>query len=97
MSSSQNSLSSSDAKHPFTGFFDVNCTVEIVLGSTTMTVRDCLRLRKHAILKINQSAGSDMQITVNGIPIARGEVLVVDDSTSIRVTQVLVPSSTDMD
>ena len=93
MSSSPNSSSSSEPRHNYAGLFDVTCTVEIILGRSTMTVQDCLRLRKHAVIKINEPAGSDMQITVNGVPVARGEVLVVDDTSSIRVTQVLVPST----
>ncbi len=69
------------------------CTVEVVLGTAVMNVRDCLHLRKQSIIRIDQPAGTDMNIIVNGVPIAFGEVLIVDDSASVRVTEVVQPPS----
>jgi len=88
MSSSPSSLSSSDTS-PFAALSDVPCHVEVVLGTRTLSVRDCLGIQPGEILTIDQAAGADMTLTINGIPIAIGEVLVVDDHTSIRVTEVL--------
>ncbi len=88
MSSSPNSSSSSNAS-PFAALGDVPCQVEVVLGTRTILVRDCLGIQPGEILKIDQAAGADMTLLINGIPVATGEVLVVDDHTSIRVTEVL--------
>lgn len=87
MSSSQNSSSSSNAAFP--SLHDVPCHVEVVLGSRTICVRECLEMQAGAIFKIDQPAGADMTLTINGVPVAMGEVLVVDDHTSVRVTEVL--------
>jgi flagellar motor switch protein FliN/FliY len=76
---------------PFASMHDVICSVEVVLGSTRLTVRDCLQLARHSVLRLAQSAGAELQVTVNGVPIAQGEVVIVDDSTAIRVTSVLPP------
>jgi flagellar motor switch protein FliN/FliY len=70
---------------------DVKCNVDIVLGTSVISVGQCLRLKKHSLIRIDQAAGADMEVVVNGIPIAHGEVLIVDDTTSIRVTEVIVP------
>ncbi len=70
---------------------DVTCQVDIVLGTSTITVRDCLALRKHSILRLSRQAGTDLDIVVNGIPVLRCGVAVVDESTSVRVTDVLPP------
>jgi flagellar motor switch protein FliN/FliY len=97
MSSSLNSLSSSD--HAITPaavapLHDVVCRVDVVLGSAVMSVRDCLQLRKNSVIRLTQSAGEDMTVLVNGIGLAAGEVVIIDDSTAIRITDILpAPSS----
>lgn len=92
MSSSQ-SLSSSSRPageaEPFASLHDVPCHVEVILGERVVRVRDCLAMAPGTIVMIDQPAGSDMTLSVNGVRIAMGEVLVVDDHTSVRVTEVL--------
>jgi len=72
---------------------DVSCSVDVWLGTATISVRDCLHMKRHSIIRLQQSAGSDMQVAVNGVPIANGEVVIVDDSTAIRLTEVVAPPS----
>jgi len=99
MSSSPNSLSSFDT----TGFaaalaplHDVLCTVDVILGSTRMSVGDCLRLEAQALIKLTQSAGGDLQVIVNGVPVAYGEVVIVDDTTALRITELIAPPSSEI-
>lgn len=77
------------AANPFAALADVPCRVEVVLGTRTLSVRDCIELQAGEVVKIDQPAGADMTLTINGVPVAMGEVLVVDDHTSVRVTEVL--------
>jgi flagellar motor switch protein FliN/FliY len=72
---------------------DVVCNVDVVLGTGSITVRQCLALKDGSIIALEQSAGSDLQVVVNGIPIALGEVVIVEDSTAIRLTEILPPPS----
>jgi flagellar motor switch protein FliN/FliY len=98
MSSSQSSSSSSERERsilPLVALHDVVCQVDVVLGTSTISVRDCLRLRKQSIVRLIQAAGTDMQIIVNGVALAHGEVMIVDDSTAIRVTEITAPPSSD--
>jgi flagellar motor switch protein FliN len=96
MSSSPNSSSSIEIDAPeFRPFHDVACDVEIVLGTGSMTVRECLNLRKHAIIRLIQAAGADLQVVVNGVEVASGEVVIVDDSTAIRITEISQPKGPD--
>ena len=97
MSSSQNSSSSSDAITPalVAPLNDVVCEVNVILGSSSMSVRECLRLRRHSVIRLAQSAGGDMQVVVNGIALAAGEVVIIDDSTAIRITDILAPPSSE--
>lgn len=91
MSSSPTSSSSSDggAEGPFAGLLDVRCGVAAVLGTATLTVRQALALRPHSVVRLRESAGEDLLVTVNGCPIAHAEVIIVDDAASVRVTQVV--------
>jgi len=97
MSSSQNSSFSSDAITPsaVAPLNDVVCQVNVVLGSSTLSVRECLRLRRNSIIRLAETAGEDMQVVVNGISIAAGEVVIIDDSTAIRLTDILPPPSSE--
>ena len=97
MSSSPNSLSSSDASAAdgLTPLYDVMCSVDVVLGTASMSVRDCLNMKRHSLIRLNQSAGGDMQVVVNGIAIANGEVVIIDNSTALRVTDILPPPSSE--
>ena len=97
MSSSPNSSSSSDrASASLTPLHDVVCTIDVILGSASMSVRDCLRLQKDSIIQLLQSAGGDMLVSVNGINVAHGEVMIVEDSTAIRITDILPPPSSEI-
>ena len=98
MSSSPNS-SSSDARltaDSFTPLHDVVCRVDVMLGAAAMSVRDCLALRKDAVIRLTKGAGTDMQVVVNGVVIAFGEVVIVDESTAIRVTELVAPPSNEV-
>jgi len=92
MSSSPSSSSSSD-ESALGALHDVMCGVDIVLGSSAFSVRDCLALKPNTLIRLHEFAGADMQIVVNGIPVAMGEVVIIDDSTAIRVTDILPPPS----
>ncbi len=91
-SSSPISLSSSKADDEpaaaFAGLMDVVCPVSVVLGNGKITVAQCLSLQRHSVLPLRQSAGEDLQVTVNGTLIARGEIVIVEDSTALRVTEI---------
>ena len=94
-SSSKSSSSSSEfvvASHP-ERLQDVVCHVDIVLGTGKVSVRDCLALGHGSIVPLEQIAGADLQVHVNGVPIATGEVVIMDDATSVRLTEILAPPS----
>ena len=65
----------------------VDLTVEI--GRTRMTVGETLELRQGSIVTLNRISGEPVDLLVNGTPIARGEVVVIDEQFGLRVTDVL--------
>ena len=92
MSSSSNSSSSNGALGPLS---DVVCRIDVMLGTATVSVRDCLRWKRNSIIRLQQLAGVDMQVEINSIPVATAEVVIVDDSTAVRVTEILPPPSSE--
>jgi flagellar motor switch/type III secretory pathway protein FliN len=62
-----------------------------------MTVAKCLELRPHSIVALAQPVGRDLNVSVNGETIGRGEVAIIDDSTSIRLTDIVVSEGEGMD
>lgn len=65
----------------------VDLTVE--MGRTRMTVGETLELRQGSIITLNRMAGEPVDLLVNGAPIARGEVVVIDEQFGLRVTEML--------
>jgi flagellar motor switch protein FliN len=97
MSSLKSSSSSSSApvvasSHP-EHLQDVVCRVDVILGTGSATVRDCLALTHGSIIRLSQVAGADLQVQINGIAIANAEVVIMDDATSVRLTEILAPPS----
>jgi flagellar motor switch protein FliN/FliY len=96
MSSSPNSSSSSETINLsielFGWLMDVPCPVDFVLGSTTVKVRDFAAFGPGAIVRLKQPAGADLEVHVGGVPIAAGEVVIIDENVGLRLGRVLSPS-----
>jgi flagellar motor switch protein FliN/FliY len=75
---------------------DVVCSVEFIIGTGSMTVRDCLRLKHNSVIPLDQSAGAELEMRVHGIPVATGEVVILDDQTALRVTKILPPAGVEV-
>src|ERR1700684_1556897 len=65
----------------------VDLSVEI--GRAKMSVGETLELREGSVVTLDRMAGEPVDLLVNGTPIARGEVVVIDEQFGLRLTQVL--------
>ena len=74
---------------------DVPVELAVEVGRTKMTIREALALGPGSIVTLNRLAGEPVDLLVNGKPIARGEVVVIDEEFGLRVTEVLAPSARD--
>jgi flagellar motor switch protein FliN len=70
--------------------YDVPVELAVEIGRTHMTIRETLTLGPGSIVTLNRLAGEPVDLLVNGKPIARGEVVVLDEEFGLRVTEVLV-------
>jgi flagellar motor switch protein FliN len=68
---------------------DVPVELAVEIGRTRMTIGQTLELRPGSVVSLNRLAGEPVDLLVNGKPIARGEVVVIDEEFGLRVTDVV--------
>jgi flagellar motor switch protein FliN/FliY len=68
---------------------DVAVTLALEVGRARMSVRELLQLAPGSIVELDRLAGEPLDVLVNGVRIARGEVVVVNDKFGIRLTDVV--------
>ena len=69
--------------------YDVPVELAVEIGRTHMTIRETLALGPGSIVTLDRLAGDPVDLLVNGKPIARGEVVVIDEEFGLRVTEVV--------
>lgn len=68
---------------------DIRVEVTVEMGRVRLPLRDLLRLAPGAVLELDRAAGDPVDVLVNGTPVARGEVFVVDGDFGVRITEIL--------
>jgi len=68
---------------------EVEMMVTAELGRTRMNVSDLLDLGPGSLIELDRTAGSPIDLLVNGTLIARGEVVVIDEEYGIRLTEIV--------
>ncbi len=71
---------------------DVPVELAVEIGRTRMTIGETLKLGPGAIVSLNRLAGEPVDLLVNGKPIARGEVVVIDEEFGLRITDIVSAS-----
>ena len=72
--------------------YDVPVELAVEIGRTQMTIREALALGPGSIVTLQRLAGEPVDLLVNGKPIARGEVVVIDEEFGLRLTEVVSPA-----
>jgi len=67
---------------------DISMPVTVELGRTKMLIRDILALGPGSIVELDKLAGEPVDVLVNDRPIAKGEVVVIDENFGVRLTQI---------
>ena len=68
---------------------DVPVNVSLRVGSTDISIRDLVNLVEGSVVALDQDANEPMEVLVNGMLIARGEIVVVDEKFGVRLTDVV--------
>jgi len=67
---------------------DVRMVVSADIGSATMEVREILNLKRGSVIPLDKMAGAMADIEVNGVPLAKGEIVVLGDNLHIRIVEI---------
>jgi flagellar motor switch protein FliN len=79
-------------RSPLDLILDVHLEATVELGRSQLTIREVLALGPGSVVELNKLAGEPADLLVNGKPLARGEVVVIDDHFGLRVTEIMSPS-----
>ena len=82
-------MSQDRAQLPLEALFDVPVEVVVELGRRQMKVSEILGLTEGSVVKLEKVVGEPVDVLVNGRPVAKGEVVVVNDRFAVRLTEVV--------
>lgn len=68
---------------------DVPLEVTVELGRTNKSIKEILEFSPGTIIELNKLAGEPIDVLVNGKFVAKGEVVVIEESFGIRVTEIV--------
>lgn len=68
---------------------DVPLEVTVELGRTSKSIKEILEFSPGTIIELNKLAGEPIDVLVNGKFVAKGEVVVIEESFGIRVTEII--------
>ena len=68
---------------------DVPLDVTVELGRTSKSIHDILEFAPGTIIELNKIAGEPIDVLVNGKYVAKGEVVVIEESFGIRITEII--------
>ncbi|MCI5890010.1 MAG: flagellar motor switch phosphatase FliY [Lachnospira sp.] len=68
---------------------DVPLDVTVELGRTKKSIKDILEFAPGTIVELNKIAGEAIDVLVNGKYVAKGEVVVIEESFGVRITEII--------
>lgn len=77
------------AKENIDLIMDVPLEVTVELGRTTKSISEILDFAPGTIIELNRIAGEPIDILVNGKYVAKGEVVVIEESFGVRITEIV--------
>jgi flagellar motor switch protein FliN/FliY len=67
---------------------DVPLQIRAVLGKTALPLRDVVTLQSGSVFELDKLSSDPIDLYVNNILIARGEVVVVDDKFAVKISEL---------
>lgn len=68
---------------------DVPLEVTVELGRTSKSIKEILDFTPGTIIELNRIAGEPIDVLVNGKYVAKGEVVIIEESYGIRITEIV--------
>jgi len=68
---------------------DIPVTISLEIGRTGINIRNLLQLNQGSVVELDRLAGEPLDVLVNGMLIAHGEVVVVNEKFGVRLTDII--------
>ena len=65
---------------------DIPMEISVDLGRVTMTLEQVLHLEPGSVIKMNRSAGENIDINIGDAPVAYGEIVIIESTMGVRIT-----------
>ena len=72
----------------FEDFLDVPMTLTAELGRRRYRCEEVIALRAGSVVSLERSAGENVSLRVNGNLVGAGEIVVIEDSMGLRLTDI---------
>ncbi|MGD0135013.1 MAG: FliM/FliN family flagellar motor C-terminal domain-containing protein [Bryobacteraceae bacterium] len=75
-------------------FGELPFVVELELGTLSMSIGEIFQLQEGSVLRTDHPAGAPFPLFASNVKLAEAEVIVIDNTVSVRVQKMLQKSST---
>ena len=82
-------MSDNQKKLNLEAVYDIPVEISVVLGSTVMSVTDLLKLDVGTIVELDRKVGETVDIYINKRMVARGEIVIVEETIGITLTEII--------
>ncbi len=70
------------------GFGDIEVEISALLGTAQMPVEQFLKLGRGAIIELSRKKDDDIDIHINGFPIGKADITIIEENVAISVTEI---------
>jgi len=78
-----------DIQEKLKKFLDLPLLIEVVVGSTTLTLEEVLNLGPGSVVELDNLVEEPVDIKVNGKLVAKGEIVVVEEKFGVKITDIV--------
>lgn len=78
-----------DTVGKLSGLGQVKVGVSVVVGRSVITLDDLKKFGRGSVIELNTYVGQPAEVLVNGLPVAKGEIVVIEDRIGVTLTEVL--------
>jgi len=78
-----------DIQEKLKKFLDLPLLIEVVVGSTTLTLGEILNLGPGSVVELENLVEEPVYIKVNGKLVAKGELVVVEEKFGVKITYIV--------
>ncbi|ANE33065.1 flagellar motor switch protein [Campylobacter hyointestinalis] len=86
---SEEELSPNGLFHGYDELLDVGVNFISELGTTTISVRELLKLEVGSVIDLEKPAGESVELYINNRIFGKGEVMVYEKNLAIRINEIL--------